>query len=100
MPDERFKINLQVAGKYYPLTILRSEEEKIRKAAKLINEKVERYKKQFDSGDNADYIAMAAVQLVVQLVEIQDKVDVSPIMDTLRNLDQELEKIPEISRIK
>ncbi len=90
MPDERFNIKLQVAGKYYPLTILRSDEEKIRKAAKLINEKVERYKDNFEAGDKADYLAMAAVQLVTQLIELQDKTNVNPIMDTLRELDNEL----------
>lgn len=99
MSEERFTIRLQVAGKHYPLTILRSEEGKIRQAAKLINEKVERYKNSFSAGDKADYLAMAAVQLVTQLVELQEKNNVNPIFDTLNELDDELNEILEDSRI-
>ncbi len=93
MPDERFKINLKVADKYYPLTIKRSEEGKIRQAAKLINEKVERYKHGFSAGEKADYIAMAAIQLVTQLVELQEYNNVDPIMDTLQELEDEIDTV-------
>ena len=43
MDDEKFNIHLNVAGKYYPLTIKRRDEGTVRQAAKLINEKINTY---------------------------------------------------------
>ena len=42
--DDKLSIRVNVADRYYPLRIDRDDEEKIRKAARLINEKVLQYK--------------------------------------------------------
>ncbi|HEY3388760.1 MAG TPA: cell division protein ZapA, partial [Prolixibacteraceae bacterium] len=38
--DDKLSININIADRMYPLRIDRKEEEGIRKAAKIINEKV------------------------------------------------------------
>ena len=38
--EEKLSIKVQIAERFYPLKIDRQDEEKIRKAAKLINDKV------------------------------------------------------------
>ena len=46
---DKLSIKVNVADRYYPLKIVREDEEKIRKAAKLINEKVSFYYFNFSS---------------------------------------------------
>ncbi|MDY6800169.1 MAG: cell division protein ZapA, partial [Bacteroidota bacterium] len=55
--DEKLSIRVNVADRYYPLKIDRSDEEKIRKAAKLINEKVLQYKQRYSDKDVQDFLA-------------------------------------------
>jgi cell division protein ZapA (FtsZ GTPase activity inhibitor) len=90
MDDGKFNIHLNVAGKYYPLTIRRRDEGTVRQAAKLINEKMQQYKESYSEGEIRDFLAMAAVDLVIQLIELKDHKDVSPIVDLVRNLDKSL----------
>lgn len=89
--SDTFQINLLVGDKHYPLTIKRVDEEKFRTAARLINEKIDQYKKAFSASDKTDYLAMAAIQLVTELVEIQSNLDVSPVFEMIRDLDSDLE---------
>ena len=42
--DDKLSIRVNVADRYYPLRIDRNDEERIRLAAKLINDKVLQYK--------------------------------------------------------
>ena len=43
--DDKLSININIADRLYPLRVDRKEEEDIRKAAKIINEKVVQYSK-------------------------------------------------------
>lgn len=98
MPDEHFTIKVQLDGKYYPITILRSDEGKIRRAAKQLNNKIELYKKRFATGDKYDYLAMAAIQLVTQLIDLQEQRNINPVFDVLRDLDEDLTDFFDSSR--
>lgn len=91
MGDEKFNIHLNVAGKYYPLTILRKDEAKFRRAAKLISDKVLQYRKSYSEGEERDYLAMAAVDLVSGLVELENKKDINPIIEEIRDINLHLE---------
>ena len=91
MGDEKFNIHLNVAGKYYPLRIKRTDEAKFRQAAKLITDKVQKYRESYSEGEERDYLAMAAVDLVSELVELKNKQDISPIIEALRDINSELE---------
>jgi len=57
-------ININIAGRAYPLLINASEEEIIRQAGKIINEKLQFFSEQFSVKDNQDAIAMFALQYV------------------------------------
>ena len=67
--DEPLSIKVQIAERFYPLKIKRSDEEKIRKAARLINDKVLQYKQRYTDKDAQDFIAMAALQFVINLLD-------------------------------
>lgn len=86
--DEKLSINVNVAERLYPLKIDRDDEEKIRRAAKLINDKVILYKQRYSDKDVQDYLAMAALQFVIKLIECEDKTDTSEFISELKDLDE------------
>ena len=89
--DDKLSIKVNVADRYYPLKIERKDEEKIRKAARMINEKVLQYKQRYLDKDVQDFLAMAALQFVTRVIEMEDKFDISPLEQQLQDLDEELE---------
>ena len=88
--EEKLSIRVNVADRYYPLKVDRADEEKIRKAARLINEKVLQYKQRYTDKDTQDFIAMASLQFVIKLIEFEDQVDTSPFEGKLKELVNEL----------
>lgn len=62
-------IKLQIAGRTYPLTIHASEEENIRKAASVLNERIKKYEETFSVKDKQDLLAMCALEQGVQLIQ-------------------------------
>lgn len=87
---EKLSINIKIDGRSYPLKVEKENEEKYRKAAKIINDIVLQYRKRYAQGDSQDFLAMAAFQFVVKNLELEDKVDQSPLFDSLKKLDEEL----------
>jgi len=98
--EDKFSIRVNVADRFYPLKIDRSDEEKIRKAAKLINEKVLQYKQRYTDKDLQDFLAMAALQFVIKLIESENRFEVSPIIDEISELDEWLGEYLEKSNIR
>lgn len=88
--DDKLSIRVNVAERFYPLKINRADEEKIRKAARLINEKVLQYKQRYTDKDLQDFLAMAALQFVIRLIESEENNDFMPLQEELRDLDREL----------
>ncbi|HNT93455.1 MAG: cell division protein ZapA [Bacteroidales bacterium] len=70
--DDKLSIRVNVADRYYPLKVETENEERIRKAARLINEKVLQYKQRYVDKDTQDFLAMAALQYVIRLIEIEE----------------------------
>ncbi len=93
--DKKLSIRVKVVDRFYPLKINREEEERIRKAAKLINDKVLQYKQHYSDKDHQDFLGMAALQFVNKLLELEEKRDTSPIVEWAKDLDQQLEDILE-----
>jgi cell division protein ZapA (FtsZ GTPase activity inhibitor) len=90
--DDKLSIKVNVADRYYPLKIERKDEEKIRKAARLINEKVLQYKQRYLDKDVQDFLAMAALQFVTRVIEMENKFDISPLEEQLQDLNEELDE--------
>jgi cell division protein ZapA len=70
--DDKLSIRVNVADRYYPLKVERENEEKIRKAARMINEKVLQYKQRYTDKDVQDFLAMASLQYVIKLTEEEE----------------------------
>lgn len=89
---EQQSIRISIADRYYPLKIAISDEEKIRAAAKIINEKVDLYKKKYINRDTQDALSMAILQFVIRLIESEQKEESNQIIDELQNLDTLLDE--------
>ncbi len=70
---EELSIKVVIAGRTYPLTIKKSEEEGVRKAAKLINERIKEYEANYSVRDKQDLLAMFALQIASQNLEFESK---------------------------
>ncbi len=89
--DDKLSIKVNVAERFYPLKIDRRDEEKIRKAAKMINEKVLQYKQNYPDKDVQDFIAMAALQFVIRMLEIENnQTNDTELLDSLSEIDTQL----------
>ena len=62
-----FSIKVTIAGRSYPLTIERDEEENVRRAAKNINEYIQELQDNYEVNDKQDLLAMAALQMSTQV---------------------------------
>lgn len=91
--DEKLSIRVNVADRFYPLRVDRGDEERIRKAAKLINDKVLQYKQRYNDKDVQDFLAMAALQYVIKVLEMENKQDAGPLVNAVALLDQKLESL-------
>lgn len=91
--EDKLAIKIQIAERFYPLKIDRKEEEKIRKAARLINERLLQYKQRYTDKDQQDFMAMATLQFVIQLLDCESKQNLVSLEEDLRMLNEELDNI-------
>jgi cell division protein ZapA len=93
--DDKLSIRVNVADRYYPLKVERENEEKIRKAARMINEKVLQYKQKYTDKDVQDFLAMAALQYVIKLTEEEEKLENDYVPDAIKELIQKIDSVLE-----
>ena len=88
---EQQSIQINIDDRFYPLRIAVADEEKIRAAAKIINEKISLYKKRYANRDTQDALSMALLQFVIRLIEAEQKEEVNQILEDLKDLDNLLD---------
>ncbi len=93
MSDDKLLITLKVDGRRFPLRIDRSEEEFYRKAAKVIDDKLNRYKIKY--GDNPelstlDLLIMATIHVLGESYAKYNIIDTKPYEETMGSLIEEL----------
>jgi len=93
MMEDMLSIKVQIAERFYPLKIKRQDEEKIRKASKLINDKVLQYKQRYTDKDTQDFMAMAALQFVINLIDCEQQQNVVSLEEELGNLSSEIDEL-------
>jgi cell division protein ZapA len=93
--DDKLSIRVNVADRYYPLKVERDNEEKIRKAARMINEKVLQYKQRYSDKDVQDFLAMASLQYVIKLIEDEEKITSDHLTGNLKELIDKIDKVLE-----
>jgi cell division protein ZapA len=66
---EDLSIKIKIADREYPMKVKLTDEERVRMAGKLINEKIKSYREQFGIDDKQDLLAMAALSTRWQLMK-------------------------------
>ena len=89
----QLSIKVNIAGRTYPLTIERSEEEMIRKAADNINQSIKEFQNNYAVKDIQDLLAMTALQIGAKSVAESKEVENKHIIDDLTNIEKELDSI-------
>lgn len=97
MADKRI-IKISIANRKYPVRVSKAdenEEEVLRKAAKIIDKKMQQYQKYFSNKELFDILAMASLQITQELI-ISKSSSVSQISDSeLLELSDSLDEILE-----
>ena len=91
MEDSRLSVKIAIADRKYPLKIARQNEEQLRKAARLINEKLDEYNKDYPDKDIQDKLAISTLQFVLKLLDTEENKSLLSLQTDLRGLDGELE---------
>jgi cell division protein ZapA len=69
---EELSIRIKIADREYPMKVKREDEERVRTASKLINEKLRTYKEQFGIDDKQDLLAMVAFDSLVEKMSSEE----------------------------
>lgn len=84
-------IRLKIGDREYPMKVSAEDEEKIRRAGKIINERIRAYRNRFGINDKQDLLAMVAFDCIVEqmnneLPETETDPTVSSKIDQLNSL--------------
>jgi cell division protein ZapA len=69
---EELSIKIKIADREYPMKVKRSEEERVRMAGKLINEKLKTYREQFGIDDKQDLLSMVAFDCLIDKMATEE----------------------------
>lgn len=70
--SEEIKIGITVAERNYRLTIDKTDEEKVRRAAYMINERVKEFKRTYTDKDYLSLVSMACIQFATSVVKYEN----------------------------
>ena len=92
---EKLSIKLKIWDREYPMRVLPEEEEQIRKAGKLINDKIKSYREKFGIEDKQDLLSMVAFDAVIEKMKEDSVTDSSDslLFEKLKSLNQEISQI-------
>ncbi len=70
-------IKIRIGNREYPMRVKAEDEERIRKAGKLLNEKIKNYQSQFGIDDTQDLAAMVAFDCLVEKLKREETSEAS-----------------------
>ena len=70
---DEITINIVIADKSYKLTVSRADEEMVRKAAAMINERIKSYSTHYAFKDMQDLLSMTALQFATSTVKYESE---------------------------
>ena len=90
--NDKIKINLQMAGYTYPLTIERNKEEIVRLAAKQVERRLNAYRTHYEELSPERILAMVAFQFALETLQLKERNDTEPIATKIKEWGQLLEE--------
>ncbi len=70
-------IKISIGNREYPMRVKAEDEERIRRAGKLLNEKIKNYQSQFGIDDTQDLAAMVAFDCLVEKLKREETSEAS-----------------------
>ncbi|WP_111707812.1 cell division protein ZapA [Lutibacter citreus] len=92
---ESLKIKITIAGRVYPLKVKNeNEEEGMRKAAKKINDLVNKFEQNYAVSDKQDVLAMCTLQFasLIEINAINEKEDLNEAIEKINKLNVLIDK--------
>jgi cell division protein ZapA len=92
---DELSIKIKIADREYPMKVKRTEEERMRLAGKLVNEKFKHYREKFGIDDKQDLLAMVAFDCLVEKMadeENQKGID-QTVVEKIQQLNQLVSQI-------
>lgn len=90
MKNKKLSINIKIDGRVFPLNINRTDEERYRLAAKMVNETINKFRETFGDQESQNILAMTAFQIALSNTELQNQKDNSLFIDELKNLNDDI----------
>ncbi len=90
--EEKLSIKINIAEKFYSLKISYEEEEAIRKAAKMINDKLTQYKQKYVKSDMSDFLAMTSLHFATKYIESNTEDELEGVLEEIRQINDDLEE--------
>ena len=89
---EKYSIKVNIMNRPYPLLVKAEEEEAVRRAAKMINDRIKQYKDQFSVQDELDLAIMCCLELATDNINQAGKArdGESLLMEKAERLDNAL----------
>ena len=89
---EKYSIKVNILNRPYPLLVKAEEEETVRNAAKLINDRIKVYKERFSVQDDMDLVIMCCLELATDNLNqaLRAKTSLSSASDALERIDEAL----------
>ncbi|MEQ8339302.1 MAG: cell division protein ZapA [Cyclobacteriaceae bacterium] len=83
-------IKLKIGNREYPMKVKSEDEERIRRAGKILNEKIKFYRDRFNLEDNQDLLAMVAFDCQVEKMKNEETLETTDeiALEQIKNLNQ------------
>lgn len=92
--SNEINIKINVGDRVYPLKVTVEEEEKVRRAAKRLNDRIQQYKQEFEVTDKHDLLAMCALEFASEAenVSYQKSFYEEGLMDKIEAIENLLDR--------
>ncbi|MCX7861522.1 MAG: cell division protein ZapA [Bacteroidales bacterium] len=99
MNEDKITIRINVADRYYPITIKRSDEESFREVGKQINDVYLKMCQLFPGKDSQDYLAMTLLQMVIKSQQTEKQTQFEEFVKKIEQLDKTIEDFLVIEQV-
>lgn len=93
--EDKLVIKLMVGNQLYPISVRREQEEVFRRAAKDINEKLQKYQTTYPNQGYEKYMSIALLDFAVRALQIEKDNSTSLYSDIITALTKEIEQVIE-----
>ena len=91
--SEKLVIQLLIGKNLQQVTVKRDQEEVFRKAALLINERLNKYKTAYPNQVDAKYMSIALLDFAVKSLQLEQNIDTEPYSKSIDLLTKEIEDV-------